>query len=120
MLIQEEFNNAIEKNNIKKIITLLQDKRVDPADFNQWAIRYCSESGYIEIVDLLLKDKRINPSVQFNYSIFEAINNNHFDIVELLWRDKRVKESLKEDCLTIYNRLINYELKNVKNKIKEF
>jgi hypothetical protein len=42
----------------------LKDKRVDPSDDNNHAIRYASYYGYYKVVELLLKDERIDKNNQ--------------------------------------------------------
>ena len=147
MTKQNEFDEAIEKNNITKIESLLKDKTVDPANNNN-AIRHAAKNGYLEIFKLLLNDPRSDPSDKHNYAIILAsknghtdivqlllndtrvdpseFNNNsillsfrddHTDIVKLLWDDKRVKNTLQNDNINLYNTLKKQE---IKKKVSEF
>ena len=53
------------------------------------AIRFASQKGIVEIVNLLLNDPRVDPSVSGNYAIICASENGHYDIVKLLLNDPR-------------------------------
>jgi ankyrin repeat protein len=45
----------------KVVELLLKDKRVDPSDCDNDAIKWASKNGHLEIVKLLSEDKRVNP-----------------------------------------------------------
>ena len=62
----------------------LQDERVDPSDFNNYAIKQASEKGHLEVVQLLLQDERVDPSVDDNWAIRWASKNGHSEVVEAL------------------------------------
>jgi len=86
---QNYFKEAILQNHTNTIKILLKDKRVNPADDDNYAIKRASYNGHLEIVKLLLKDKRVNPADDNNYAIIWASENGHLEIVKLL-KDKRV------------------------------
>jgi len=77
--IQKRFYKAIENNDINNVKLLLNDKRVDPSDNNNWAIK------------LLLKDKRVNPSLKEDY----------FELYEILIEKDKIQNKIK-DFLLIY------------------
>ena len=114
MTKQEEFEESIENSDIENVRLLLKDNNVNPADEQNWAIRYTSVFGYINFVKLLLKDKRVDPSDYANYAITHAYKNGHLNVVKLLWKDIRVKNTLQENDLQLYNKLM------LQNKISEF
>ena len=64
MTQQDKFNEAIRDNNIKQIELLLNDKRIDPSNLNNFAIRFASENGQTEIVNLLWSNQRIKDTLQ--------------------------------------------------------
>ena len=94
---------------------LLKDKRVDANESIGYgnAIRYASQSNYIDIVKLLLRNN-IDPSKNDNIAII-ASNNN--DIINLLWQDQRVKNTLEKNNFKLHNKLIK---KDIQNKIGYF
>jgi hypothetical protein len=95
----------------------LSDKRTNPSDDDNWAIRFSSDNGKYESVKLLLNDSRVNPTVCNNYAIQAAFKRSHTKVVELLWRDKRVKRTLKKDDPELFNQLIPLD---VAKKLKKF
>ena len=117
MTKQEEFNQAVDCNNLNLVKLLLNNPKVDPTEHFNNAIRISSRKGYLKIVDLLLKDKRVDPSDFFNGAFTQAYFENHINILKLLWKDKRVKETLAQDKIKIYHKLIK---ENVVNKINCF
>jgi hypothetical protein len=42
---------------------LLQDPRIDPSAANQYAIRWASKNGHLQVVDVLLKDHRVKNTI---------------------------------------------------------
>lgn len=48
---------------------LLKDKRVDPSDRGNFAIREASKNGHVSTIKVLLKDKRVDHSDRDNYAI---------------------------------------------------
>jgi hypothetical protein len=69
---------------------LLQDKRVNPSDRENYAVRAASENGHVDVVKLLLQDKRVNPAAWENYAACNASEYGHCDVLELLLADPRV------------------------------
>ena len=96
-------NETIEKTLLSKSATcaglydifetLLEDPRVDPSAYNNYAIVFASDNGHLEVVKLLLKDPRVDPSAKDNYSIELASENGHHEVVKLLLKDPRVDPS---------------------------
>ena len=72
---------------------LLGDPRVDPSADDNYAIRWASFNGRLEVVKLLLADLRVDPSDISNYAIRWAARNGHLDVVRLLLADSRVDPS---------------------------
>ena len=106
MTKQDEFNNAVHNNDIKNATLLIKDNDVNPANNNNYAICEASKLGNFDIVVLLLKDERVDPSVNYNESTFWANNNEYYNILEVIWKDQRVKNTLVNDDLSLYNKLI--------------
>ena len=69
---------------------LLEDKRVNPAANDNFAIRLASRNGYTEVVKVLLADLRVDPCFADNHAIRWASKNGHTEIFKLLLKDSRV------------------------------
>ena len=85
------FQHACEKGyaDVVKRLLLLADARVDPAAVDNRAIRWSSENGHADVVQLLLADARVDPVTRNNYAIRWSIRNGHCDVVRLLLEDGR-------------------------------
>ena len=117
MTKQEEFNQAVKDNDIKNVKLLLNDSMVDPSAADNYAIRWASYKGQLDVVKLLLNDPRVDPSDSNNQAIRVASDQGHIDVVKLLWKNKKIKDSFKMDdsALSHYlNRL------NVNDKLDLF
>ena len=84
---------SITTEDVVLLATLLQLQDFDPSDADNFAIRFASENGYLEVVQLLLQNERVDPSADDNYAIRLASYNGHMDIVRLLLQDVRVDPS---------------------------
>jgi hypothetical protein len=84
------FLRALERGDVEVVERLLQDKRVDPAADNNYAIRLAAENGHLAVVERLLQDKRVDPAAGDNYAIRWAAWKGHLAVVERLLQDKRV------------------------------
>jgi ankyrin repeat protein len=71
----------------------MKDKRVDSSADNNFAIRWASRNGHLDVVKELMKDKRVDPSADNNFAIRWASRNGHLDVVKELMKDKRVNSS---------------------------
>jgi hypothetical protein len=69
---------------------LLNDERVNPSGYNNYAIRYASENGHVDVVKLLLNDKRVDPGAQQQYALVSAARKGHMKVVKALLDDRRV------------------------------
>lgn len=67
--MNEEFIDAVKSNNIGKVKLLLNNLEIDPAVYNNEAIRAASSRGYTGVVELLLNDPRVAPSAFNNGAI---------------------------------------------------
>jgi ankyrin repeat protein len=147
MTKQEEFQKAIEENNIKLVCELVQEGKIDPENNGNEALRTAAKYGFVDIVELLfkvgvkpvfggnctiriaafygniklieflLKESRVDPSDCGNESICFAYKKKYTDIVELLWSSQTVKDTLKYDNTKIYNELVQQD---IKNKVSQF
>jgi hypothetical protein len=66
---------------------------VYPGAADQFALRWASRHGYVEIVKLLLPDTRVDPSADNQYAIRHASRSGRVDVVKLLLADQRVDPS---------------------------
>jgi hypothetical protein len=95
----------IKEKNISEIESLMREKLnlelpnglFDPSIENNYAIRWASENGYTEIVELLLNDSRVDPSAEDNQAIKLACKFKKIEIVKLLLEDSRVDPSVTDD-----------------------
>ena len=69
---------------------LLHDGRVNPAAYNNQAIRSACQWGHSAVVALLLDDPRVNPADWNNKAIWRASQYGQIEIVQMLLRDQRV------------------------------
>ena len=60
---------ASQHGYIEILELLLKDKRIDPSDYENFAVAIASENGHINVVQLLLNDKRVDPSDYKNHSV---------------------------------------------------
>jgi hypothetical protein len=109
---------ASRNGHVKVVKLLLKDKRFSFLSHKYWTIEGAVESGHTSVVKILLMDERFNPSDRNNHCIIYASDNpDDFEMVRLLWKDERVKQTLENDDLKLYNKLI---LEDIKNKIGSF
>lgn len=62
--------------------------------WDDWAISFAAEHGYVDAVRLLLLDGRANPGSNNNYPIRVANSNGHTKVVQMLRKDPRVDPSV--------------------------
>ena len=89
---------------------------VNTSKDNQMLIKFASQNGYPDIIEMLLKDDRVNPVVHNNLPIAYAAENGHLDAVKVLMNDKRVdpsdhnndaiKYALRNNHLTVVKELL--------------
>ena len=109
---KEELEKALDKMDADELLKqssidgniknfkLALERGADPSYVNNYAIRWASYYGHIEVVELLLKDSRVDPSDCNNTAILWASSNGHKEVVELLLKDSRVDPS-DDDNLAI-------------------
>lgn len=86
-----EFIEAAKRGDVDKIkILLLYNPEVNPADDNDYVIRWASDRGHLELVKLLLNDTRVDPADVNNIAIRAASRRGHLEVVKLLLNDKRI------------------------------
>ena len=89
-LTPKEFTNLFKTN---RIIYFILNRIFDPSAYDNYAIRWASRYGHVEVVKLLLMDKRVDPSTHGNYAIRIASDQGYVEVVKLLLQDKRVDPS---------------------------
>ena len=123
----EELLKKSLQNGYLNGVKLALEKGANPSDKDNEAIRFASEEGHTEIVELLLQDKRVNPSDKDNEAIRYASENGYTEIVELLLQDKRIDPS-DDDNYAIKNASYNgfteivrllLQDKRVRNKLSD-
>jgi hypothetical protein len=133
---QEELNDAIQYNDIKKVESLLDSKEIkdnpinsaaiqiafqmekndivkllivkgaNPSSHNNNLIQNYSLQGNYDMVEFLLKDSRVNPSVEKNTAILLADEFKYINVFNLLFNQSIVKKTLIKDHPELYNKLI--------------
>ena len=93
------FIEAIMKGQSFLVKLLLADKRVNPADDNNYAIRLASRDGHTEVVKLLLADPRVDPADYNNEAIRWASTYDHVEIIKLLLADRRVDPTAENNMV---------------------
>lgn len=79
------FKKAVIHDNYDKVDVLIESE--SPSFENNWAIKYASEHGYLDIVRLLLTHPGVYPSVD-NYPVRMAVKNGYWDVVQVLLLEK--------------------------------
>lgn len=124
-----EFDISFSKNVLIKKIALYNrtdmfrfvffNDRSNEIEFDiehNYCIRYFSENGNFECVNLLLSLSNTDASDFRNLAIRNAFENNHFNIVDLLWEIKEVKNTLEEIDKKLFDHLTHKKtINNVKN-----
>ena len=90
--LKERFNLAV-RNGVVWLLQECIDAGYDPSVWNNWAIRYTSSHGRLEVVKVLLADTRVDPSVYDNLAI-EWSYYGHPEVVKALLANKRVRDKL--------------------------
>jgi hypothetical protein len=108
---------ASKEGYIEIVTLLLNDKRADPTSLNHYSVVFSAINGHLDILTLLLSDSRVNPSNYQNMPIIESYNFKQYESINILWQNNKVKDSLKNDNLFLYNKLIKSD---IKNKINNF
>lgn len=84
------FDYACTKGYVEVVKLLLNDYKVDPSDYSNYAIRGAISEGCEQVVKLLLKDERVNPNACSGFPISEAIEKGYTNTIKVLLNDKRV------------------------------
>jgi translation initiation factor 2 beta subunit (eIF-2beta)/eIF-5 len=93
-----KFMDAV-KNGDARLVKKMIDKGIDPSRVNNYAIKYASNCGDLEIVKILLADNRVDPSANHNEAITMACRNGHLEVVKLLL--KRVYQSMNYNYVIV-------------------
>jgi L-lysine 2,3-aminomutase len=75
------------------------------------------QDGDLDIIKESLKNPKVEPASNGNYAINTAYEHKYQDIVLLLWNNECVKNTLKEDNIELYNKLITLD---IKEKVRGF
>ena len=76
------------------LVNILIETNFDPSADDNYAIRYTSGNGHLNVLNRLLKDDRVDPSANNNYAIRFATKYKHLNVVNRLKQDPRVKALL--------------------------
>ena len=82
--------HAARRGDFATAARFLADPRVNPAAYNNLAIRWAAVGGHDEVVALLLADPRVDPSAEENQAIRDAAYWRYAKVVALLLADPRV------------------------------
>lgn len=86
-LVEYIFKCCAEYGDADLINIMLDNNRVDPSIYKNYAICMSSYKGYLSIVERLLEDPRVNFGKK---SLRSAIRNGHLPVVNRLLEDPRV------------------------------
>jgi ankyrin repeat protein len=86
----QSFINEVKHGSLEVVKRLLQDPRIDPSDYDNYAIQIASANGNSAVVKILLQDPRVNPSARDNWAIQIASSYGRVAVVTLLLQDPRV------------------------------
>ena len=81
---------AAENGHLAVVERLLQDGRVDPSAYDNYAVRWAAENGHVAVVERLLQEERVDPSADDNRAVQWAAENGHLAVVDRLLEDDRV------------------------------
>jgi ABC-type antimicrobial peptide transport system ATPase subunit len=114
---KEDIELAIFHSNVDKLKMTLNREGIQPNYDNNYPISLATQHRKIDIVKALLEYPEVNPADNCNRPMRNAVINNQQDLILLLWNDRRVKNTLKNDDINLYNKLIKLD---IKDKIREF
>ena len=86
---KELFLQACEIGKIDIVKSLLP--HIDPSADDNYAIRFASSNGHLEVVKILLADPRVDPSADDNFAIRYASYRGHLEVVKLLKKWKKIE-----------------------------
>ena len=124
-----DFDITFQKNTLVKKIALYNrvnfflyvffSHRTSEIDYtveHNYCLRYFSENGNLEAVNLLLTLPNVDASDFRNLAIRNSFQNNHFEIVDILWEIETVKNTLAEYDDELFQHLTHKKMiHNVKN-----
>jgi hypothetical protein len=90
MDMQEKLYEEIKKNNYDNVQSLLSNKEVNAAEYNNWAIQLASQNGFLEIIHLLSSDPNVSLQGFSNNPLGCATGGGHFESVKFFLNDSRV------------------------------
>ncbi|KAJ3007704.1 UNVERIFIED_CONTAM: hypothetical protein HDU68_003385 [Siphonaria sp. JEL0065] len=100
---------------MEAIHILLSEESVDVACGNNCALRYASEFGHLDLVNLLLTrddwKTKVDPTAVRNYAVQKAFANGHVRILKLLMNDPRVVRKLGPKVRETYTKKMNEPLR---------
>ena len=85
--IELDYISFITKN--VDVVNLLLKVGINPSYCDNYAIRYASARGFVDVVDRLLEDKRVDPSALNNEAIRFATKNGQIEVIKRLIKEKR-------------------------------
>ena len=90
-LLVNEFFSAIEMNKAKVVQDLLTcHPNLDPSIDDNYAIRYASDLGHVDVVSVLLAHPGVDASADHNIALRLAAQNGYIEVVKILLADPRV------------------------------
>jgi hypothetical protein len=114
---RNKFYDYIEVNDVCNLEILLKHKDYTQSCQLEYDLRSAACKGQLEIIKLLLKYNDIKPNIGDNSIINFAYSRDKIDVVSFLWKHKIIKDTLQNDNLELYNKLIS---KDIKDKINLF
>jgi ankyrin repeat protein len=113
--IKGVISHACISGNVDLVTMLLNDPRVDPAEYNNLPLRDAVKLGHTDIVQLLLEDSRVDPRVNDDEILSTVVERKRLQILQLLLQSPKIKYEN-----TIYYDLARYACKIGQPEILEY
>ena len=84
------------------VTLLLNDSRINPAENNNYPLRWAAYYGQKEIVQLLMNQPQVDPSAKDFVTVYHLVRHNDLDSLNILLEDSRVKGKLNIIDIALY------------------
>jgi hypothetical protein len=116
-LLNEEFDQALRKNDIESFKELILEKDVKVSYEDNFAAYYACEYGFHEIFEKIFKSKRIRVRSLDNEAFVSACNGGYYKIVELFLKKIKIDPTLNNNKAMHSSYLSYFE---TEEEIKEY
>jgi len=113
--MQNKFNTACVRGDLKVVKELINDPNVDPAYYTNMALHDAVGAKRYDVVRFLLKDKRVDLSDRGLETSAIPVENNDFKMLEILIKEGKMS---LEVALEVAEEEENYKIINCLKKLK--